>query len=362
MLYDVKSICAKVVITPEYKPFKKELVDFFSGDNMYNVLGLNEIYTHDRMPGTFIKETDFLQLLMLAKNKFNLDFSIENFTEGYAAIKKINEEDEKLTKHMVSSHNDVKNIVKDHGKESTYAKEVEKSKQNPGIAKAKRQQEHKDFILAAHKKKKDFWKNIDKQTDLNKDFSSLKVVSIDFEFSLNKTDNTCLVTECGISTSESGVITPQHYLIKDNHLQKSKYVIGRQQTFAFGETKIVEESLIPEILKLSLENADIVVFHEKREDDEILKNYGINLEDEDNMLVMDTQWCYKKHFMNPEEKMKGIAIEDLLEGLKIPAKDLHNAGNDAYYTLQLLLKMSQIYILRENLNNKEMSDKKDFKM
>lgn len=349
MLYDVKSICAKVVLIPEYKDIKKEVVAFFSGDNLYNKLGLSEIYTHNHRPGVFIKEQDLLQLFLLAKNKFKTDFNVNAFTEGYASIKKVDDNDKSLKKHTVSSHDEVKKIVKEHAEKSAYGKQLEKDKKNPSEKKARRQQEHKNFIRAAYESKKAFWAGIENQTNLNQNFSEMKIVSIDFEFTLNKENKSCLVTECGISISDKGDVSSQHYLIEGNHLQKSKYAIERQQTFSFGKTKVVPESMIPEILTIALQNADVVVFHEKREDDEILKNYGIDLEENKNVQVMDTQWCYKKHFMNQGQKMVGRSIEELLEGFKIQAKDLHNAGNDSYYTLQLLLKMSQIYILRETL-------------
>lgn len=356
MLYDVKSICAKVVLIPEYKDIKKEVVAFFSGDNLYNKLGLSEIYTHNHRPGVFIKEQDLLQLFLLAKNKFKTDFNVNVFTEGYACIKKVDDSDKSLTKHTISSHEQVKKIVKEHAEKSAYGKQLEKDKNNPNEKKARRQQEHKDFIKAAYESKKAFWAGIENQTNLGQNFSELKVVSVDFEFTLNKENKSCLVTECGISVSDKGELSSQHYLIQGNHLQKSKYAIERQQTFAFGETIVVPESLIPDILKTALDGVDVVVFHEKREDEEILNGYGVNLEEYKNVQVMDTQWCYKKHFMDKRNKMVGMSIEQLLEGFKIPAKDLHNAGNDAYYTLQLLLKMSQIYILRENLSQNKNSD------
>lgn len=362
MLYDVKSICAKVVLIPEYKDIKKEVVAFFSGDNLYNKLGLSEIYTHNHRPGVFIKEQDLLQLFLLAKNTFKTDFNVNVFTEGYACIKKVDDTDKSLKKHTISSHEEVKKIVKEHAEKSAYGKQLEKEKNNPNEKKASRQQKNKDLVRASYERKKAFWAGVENQTNLSQNFAEMKIVSIDFEFTLNKENKSCLVTECGISISDKGEISSQHYLIEGNHLQKSKYALERQQTFAFGKTRVVPESMIPEILTIALQNANVVVFHEKREDDEILKNYGIDLVEYNDIQVMDTQWCYKKHFMNQGQKMVGLSIEELLEGFKIKAEDLHNAGNDSYYTLQLLLKMSQIYILRENLLQNATMESDKFKM
>lgn len=346
MFYDVKNIVKKIVIMPEYKDNNKEIKNFFLGDNLFNVLKINEIYTHDKMEGVFIEDKYLKQLFMLAKNTFKVDFNIDSFLSGKAPINKVESKTEDLIKHNVSSHEEVKKIIKIHAEDSTYAKNKTKTYSKSQL---KRIERDKELKINALKRKKENEINYNKATDLSFEINHKKIISIDFEFKILDNEG-FFVTECGISISNKGVVSNQHFLIKENYQTKRGYKAYLQEQFLFGKTRIIPEDMLGEILEKNLENADIVIFHEKREDIQILEQFGIELVNSEKLSIMDTQLCYKRHFIDTTEKNKQrITLEDLLEGLKIKNEFLHNSGNDAHYTLQLLLKMSQIFLLRESL-------------
>lgn len=102
-----------------------------------------------------------------------------------------------------------------------------------------------------------------------------------------------------------------------------------------------------------MKGADYVLFHEMREDYDIMKRLGYDFENKKDIQIIDTQLCYKRYFRPKNSLPNGEKLENLLDSFKIQAKHLHNGGNDAKYTLMLLLKMSAIHKMM--LDNKKES-------
>lgn len=81
----------------------------------------------------------------------------------------------------------------------------------------------------------------------------------------------------------------------------------------------------------------VLVGHDIEQDMEYLKKVGYNVYDNDQLLeVIDTRNMHQHHrrWLNPS------ALGNVLFDLGIEHKDLHNAGNDAVYTLQALVALA----------------------
>ena len=105
---------------------------------------------------------------------------------------------------------------------------------------------------------------------------------------------------------------------------------------------------------MAIKNAKYVLFHEQREDYELMTQMGISIPKE--IQVIDTQLSYKRYFRKKGSLPNGETLEGLLNMCKIPYKNLHNAGNDAYMTLILLQKMS---LIQQALSENKVDPKKN---
>lgn len=332
MLYSINQIQAKIASNPLYKEKKVAIIQFFNVNNLIEKLNINVIYTSDNHPPLLLSEKDINFVFSKASESFNLPFEISSFYEGKMPLLKI-EQSEGIA-HQVRTKEDLDLVLSNHSESSSYGK---KEQEKESIKKA--QKERKVAILQAEidarkeKEKAEF----NRATNLLRDFVNEKVVSIDFEFFITK-DETHEPTELGISINEDGKINTYHFLIKENYLRKKNKAL--QNKFNFGETQVISQAQIPTMIEHALQDAKYVLFHEQREESKIFEQLGISIPT--HIDILDTQLCYKRYFREKGSLPNGEKLENLLSLFKIQAQDLHNAGNDAYFTLILLQKMSEI--------------------
>lgn len=132
-------------------------------------------------------------------------------------------------------------------------------------------------------------------------------------------------------------IFPYH-LIPESHFSKrnGRYVPDHKFEFNFEKSLIMKESLckevIEETLKLALKNGNVIlVGHGVKSDLVALDRAGINLRSiEHTWRVLDTEIIWREC-----SEAKFSSLERVLTYLRIPHRNLHNGGNDAFYTLQL---------------------------
>lgn len=341
MLYSIHKIQAKLAINPEYQKQKTEIMQFFHMNNLINCLGVNVIYTSDIHPPFLIEKQHIEHICQFATQKFGVLFQYETFYEGKNALVSVSENEGNIKKYNVANSQELEHIIDLHFQTSNYGlKEQEKE--------AKRQDriEKEAIVLAAQieDKKKKEWAIFDKATNLKRDFTSSKVVSIDFEFFSKKKQNgesSHIVTEVGFSISENNTIHNHHYLVEENYQMKKNRLL--QNSFHFGETKILKLDNIKKILNDVLGNADYILFHEQKEDMQILDSLHTRISP--HTIIVDTQLCYKRYFRQKGSLPNGEPLINLLTTFNIPHQDLHNAGNDAHYTWQLFKKMQDTLIL-----------------
>lgn len=349
MYYSIYQIQAKIANIASFKEKKVEIIQFFNINNLIENVGIDTIYTSDNHPPFLLHENDLKKIYQVAQEKFNLEFKVSDFYEGQRALLTLDKE-EGITAHKVTTKKDIELVAQNHAEQSSYGKK----EQVKDIARQEQKEKRMEALEAEIEARREVERQeFDRASNLVRDFINDKVVSIDFEFFINK-DNTYHVTELGIAFNENGKIQAHHFLIEEHYAKKKNKAL--QQRFDFGSTQIIKEKQIPKLIEMAIKNATYVLFHEQREDYEIMQQMGINIPKE--ITVIDTQLSYKRYFRKKGSLPNGEKLEGLLAMFKMPFKNLHNAGNDAYMTLALLQKMSAI---QQHLEEQKVDTKK-FKM
>lgn len=333
MYYSIHQIQPKIANIASFKEKKVEIIKFFNIENIVNNLGIDTIYTSDNHPPFFIKDTELKKIYDMAEKRFGIEFKISDFYEGSKALLQL-DENNSFNMHKVYNNKDIESILELHFEKSSYGKREQIKDFERQEQKDKRMEVLQVQIDARKEKERE---DFDLASNLLRDFQNEKVVSIDFEFFIRK-DGSYDVTEMGISFNENGKNNSFHFLIEEHYLKKKNKDL--QKRFDFGVTEIIKEKQIPKLIEMALLNCSYVLFHEQREDYEILNQMKINIPKE--IIIIDTQLSYKRYFRKKGSLPNGEKLEELLNMFKMPYKNLHNAGNDAYMTLVLLHKMSAI--------------------
>jgi hypothetical protein len=181
--------------------------------------------------------------------------------------------------------------------------------------------------------------------------SDVIFVSIDVQAGRNIQSNFKLgpMSQMGIATLDTRQITQTgSNIISSQHLVSGDplYCTKSNKFFLFGtsESHDSDRELLKKKLKESLYQEDredpkrfrkiILVTHGVHEEMGILENLGFDLDNTTQIVrVLDTQ-CIAKTVLQLHKSLK---LGVLLRELNCPFGYLHNAGNDAHYTLRALL-------------------------
>ncbi|KAL5488113.1 hypothetical protein ACEPAI_6221 [Sanghuangporus weigelae] len=148
-----------------------------------------------------------------------------------------------------------------------------------------------------------------------------------------------------------------HYIVKKNkNLRNGQYVADARKKYAFGtslelETEDFKKAVRELFGKLQESGPLFLIFHDCRQDIEFLKNteyfgdgltskleYSILKEiPDEGTFVIDTTELFSALEGDIREKR---SLADMCRLLQIQTQHLHNAGNDAYYTLLALKSMA----------------------
>lgn len=298
---------------------KKEIAVQFQLTNLFDKLNITDFYFSKHHESSIMIDEDAIEKLQLLtlmnyKQKISLDDLISEGNE-------FNPDD--YSHFKVKSSEEVISIMKEHMQQD----HIQKIKEFKREA-AKKSSKRKELLKS----------RIHNQIDRN--IAYKKVVSIDFEY-INLD-----VFEFGISIHQNDVIKNYHYLVEENYVNK-KTNPELQFKFEFGETKIIPEHLIALVLKEHLDDADYLLLHGHSNDYLILCKYGLDLNKEENLKIMDTILFYKEHF----NKYKGEAanLKKMLSEFGIESRNLHNSGNDAVMTLKLFMEMHRQKVHKSHL-------------
>ncbi|KAF7949015.1 hypothetical protein EAE96_008191 [Botrytis aclada] len=194
--------------------------------------------------------------------------------------------------------------------------------------------------------------------------------------------NNNIITEIGIATldvldianMEPGVlgenwrkaIRARHFRIKENmHLNNTKHVHGCAGSFEFGTSEIIYRDDAPRVVgscfkypfsdpspspNLADQKRNIIlVGHDVDADIRFLRKIGYEINNLNLHEGCDTtlMWRALKREVNPR------SLSTILAEIGIAAWNLHNAGNDAVYTLQAMLGIACKHLVDRKIERKE---------
>ena len=277
---------------------------FFGNKNYYDHFMLEKVYfDNEHINVNYIEEDFVLKLVMLAKLNMGLSVNLNKI----AFVK---------MKPTIS-------VFKCNGHQQYL--EISKMK-------------YREVFETVKKRKLDKKENIAYKTAeracLDFDINTTKIMSLDFEFfGTNATiDN---VSEAGIAISNKGTVMYNHYIIKEPEKNKSEKKLKLQGKFNFGSSIYITQDELKVIIINELQKTHYLVSHSINSEANILKRSKINLEQ---LKLLDTT-DLQRNFKSIDK----ATLKNHLTYHEIPFHHLHNAGNDAAYTLQLVLKMKQNY-------------------
>jgi len=164
------------------------------------------------------------------------------------------------------------------------------------------------------------------------------------------------LTEFGwsIFNNDGHIYKERHYIVDEYyHLRNHDNVPNNKDHYLFGESKRLPLHAIEEKLKKDIKDVDFIIGQGIHNDIKYLKDLGININnftyiDGENFsstgkAIIDTTDLYAGFFLD-----KPSSLENGLIKCNIPHDRMHNAGNDAHYTMQYVLKLIREMNINDN--------------
>ncbi|KAH9899896.1 hypothetical protein C8Q73DRAFT_681374 [Cubamyces lactineus] len=167
-----------------------------------------------------------------------------------------------------------------------------------------------------------------------------------------------LLTEFGWSLAswKDGVLVREngHLIVKEHRSYTQKYVPNHREFYNFGPSEVVSRSTFKQRIQDLINEHKatgplFLIFHDSSQDIKYLKSDAVKaVERLDYILpdspqngeiyVVDTADLFAA--LEGDESNNKRALERVCRHLQIPTQFLHNAGNDAHYTLDALIAMA----------------------
>lgn len=131
--------------------------------------------------------------------------------------------------------------------------------------------------------------------------------------------------------------TITHIIVTDHiHLKNGRFVADNRDKFNFGHSRFLPlKSALDHVLAVLTTPNSCLIGHNINADIKFLKSVSFKKLD---MPIFDTQIIYKQAILS--EQILGLVR--VLDAMEIPYSNLHNAGNDAYYTLEVFKKLMEL--------------------
>ncbi|KAK0674387.1 putative exonuclease [Cercophora samala] len=184
--------------------------------------------------------------------------------------------------------------------------------------------------------------------------SGVRFVSIDLEA---WEQDQSVITEVGIAIldtpnienidpGENGqnwfkAIQARHILVAENTwATNTKYVKSCPESFDFGRSQLFKGNDVPEVMESVINDSPypvVLVFHESAADIKFLQAIKYNIYEAKNVLeIIDTKHLYQYAVRSSNQP----SVSTVCRFLEIDTKNLHNAGNDAVFTLQAMVGLA----------------------
>lgn len=297
-----------------------ELQKFFGPQSIFNSLDIKKVYIHSKSNksskqiGSYIDEEDLSKICLLAKLKLNGDFDI-------TALKSM-EKTEDFDLKKVDNYEGYKEAIAEYYR-------------NPILIEKHRLQKAKANENKIHNQP--FAINAD---NCEIDISNKKVVAIDFEYDGNNISyndyDMKYCSECGISVLENNEIKNYHYYITDGS-HKTGMARHLVDKFEFGKTQHVTSNELKQILHNFFKDADYFLAHGMETEYIIVTRNNIELHN-GNLQLLDTYRMFSK--LDEEKVLNSYRLKDIMRACNMNPENVHNAGNDAAYTLMTFMQMN----------------------
>ncbi len=286
---------------------RKEVSDFFSPTYLINRYEIKDlIFENHYMTSFLINEDTVLKHLLNFNLKYEQNIQMYKFNKFFSDFS-----NDQIHIYNVSSFPvNYNEIVEKHYLNESIQNLINIKKE--AIKVDKQRKAHFESVLI---------------NDFPKDIKQSKIFSLDFEYG-----EKCIY-EFGVSFFDSGKITNRYYIM--NFKTGSR---DNQFKYNFGESSVTDEKTMTVLLKQYLAHADYLLLHGGYNDISLMNKYGIELEDFPHLKILDTYHLYPKYFNNNSQD--NSTLVDILNRFNIEYSNLHNAGNDARYTLNLLMAMN----------------------
>lgn len=269
---------------------RKEIVEQINIENLYSKLSINEYSIDSKKNDCYIGIIDFAHLICYINLQNNSNISLDIFKSILIpkdSFKKINNKEESLKLDL-----QLNNIL---------------------------------LIPSLNEKISNIFKNKIK--------TGKTIISFDFSFNIEED-----IVDVGISYYNGKIQKNYHYLVKENRPniipENSNYL-----SFHFGETQIKEYSKIISILSIFIQQADVILLHDSSNDLKLLEKMNLT-KFITKQQIIDTSLLFKvkDNKLMVQKTSTRISLKNLLRYSNISYSNLHNSGNDAFYTLKLFLK------------------------
>lgn len=159
-----------------------------------------------------------------------------------------------------------------------------------------------------------------------------KVLSLDFEYfiSSKKID----IFEMGVTISIDDKIEYFHYTCHNK----------RMNGFKFGNSTLIDSDAFMTILSNHLDGVDFIVGHALPVEFKILRHNGFDMDKLETIKCIDTSSVLVHECITGKQRSvsaQQMSLKEALKNLKVQhvARDLHNAGNDSAFTMELLKRL-----------------------
>ena len=136
------------------------------------------------------------------------------------------------------------------------------------------------------------------------------------------------------------LIKSSHWIVEDNlHLHNGRYVPDHRDRFNFGLSQKIPAANICSVLDESFDemasnSTNFLIGHTIQSDIKWLSQVGINI-----LSKIESICDVAGAFQAINNRHQPMSLANMLEFYSLSAHHLHNAGNDASYTLELALQM-----------------------
>jgi len=305
--YDINIIKSKLMKEIEEKEDRKLLLSISSLEYLFTHLEFKEIYIKSNKTLSRVFSDDQLDKIKLCWHMKNKNFKI---TDNLLKEARMSEKD--VVAYPVKEIEDLK-LALDAAKETPTFLAYKAQKKLDKMEIVKRTKTYgavKDF-----------------------DLSNTHAVAIDFEYYPGVMDkfNIKHIREAGFTFMKDGKMESYHYIVQEHIDKISENKTKLQQSFNFGISQTVTSDELKNCIEIALLKTAAIIVHDHSTELSFLERNKI---DYSQHKVLDTQIIHRYH-LKKEDEHDSLKLKTLLENHMIIAKNLHNAGNDAYYTAKL---------------------------